>query len=158
MQTALIIRTHKVFPPQMHNRPIIPPQEERHNDIKRPGTSNLTPDSPSAHIQRGHERKCRKSLHFGTLALRHIHRNHDRAADNAHEQEDIATHLGEPEEDRGVQPDAAHQLWLLGVQHGLEPGEKAPAHGGWRVFAVCMFDLGGVDDRVSRADKGEEEA
>ena len=157
MQTALVIRTRKVLATQPHNRPVIPPQEEGHDDIKRPGTGHLAPDSTGAHIQGSHDGKGRKPLHLGSFALRHVHGDHDRAAENTHEQEDIATHLGEPQEHRGVQPDAAHQLRLLGVQHGLEPGEESPAHGRWRVFVVCMLDLGSIDDRVTRTNEREEE-
>lgn len=158
MQTALVIRTHEILAAQTHNSPVIPPQEKSNNDIKRPGTSDLAPDSPCANIQRGHDGKRRKPLQLGRVALRHIHRNHDRAADDAHENEDVAAHLGEAQEEGGVQTDAAHQLLLIGVQHGFKPGKEAPAHGGWCVFAVRMLDLGSIDDGVARTDEREEEA
>ena len=85
-------------------------------------------------------------MFLSAITLGKINRNHYGAANNAHEDEDIAAHLGETQEDGGIEPDTLDQLGFFGAQDRSEPGEKALAHWWWGVFVVCMFDLGGVND------------
>lgn len=157
MQTALIIRTLKIIPPKTDNSLVIPPQKEGNNDIKRPRASNLTPYGHGIHIHRRHDSKSRKALCDGTLALCEIDRNHDRAADNAHEDEDIAAHLGESQEDGGIKTNALDQLGFFGAQDRLEPGKNASAN--WRrgVLVVCMLGFRGVNDGMTGTKEGEEQ-
>lgn len=80
------------------------------------------------------------------ITLGQIDRNHYGATNNAHEDEYIAAHFGETQENRGIEPDTLDQLGFFGVQDGFEPGKKALAHWRWGVFVVCMFDFWGVND------------
>lgn len=80
------------------------------------------------------------------ITLGKIHRKHYGATNNAHEDEYIAAHLGETQEDGGIESDTLDQLGFFGVQDRFEPGEKALAHWRWGVFVVCMFDFRGVND------------
>lgn len=157
MQTALIIRRFKIPPPQRQHGPIIPPQEKRNNDIKRPRTNNLAPDRILMNIQRRHGRKRRQRLGKIVMpALRHIHRNHNQTADNAQDDENIPTHLGKSQENSGVETDTVDQLGLSGSQDRSEPCENALPNRRRGVFVVGMLDFWGVDEGVTGSEEGEE--
>lgn len=157
MQTALIIRTLEILPPQRQDSPIIPPQKKRNNDIKRPSTNNLAPDGVRMDIQRRHGRKGRKLIRgIITPAQRQIDRNHNQTPDNAQEDENIPTHLGKSQENRRVEADTVDQLGLSGSQDRFDPCENALSHRRRRVFVVGMFDFWGVDERVTGSEEREE--
>lgn len=157
MQAALVIRTPKIIPPQLHNRLIIPPQKEHNDSVKRPRATDLTPHRHRTHIQRRHRRKRREPLLLRAITLRQIDRNHNGAADDAHAEEDVAAHLGEAQEDGGVETDAVDELGLFGAPDRGEPGEEAATDGRRGAFVVCMLDFGGVDDGVPGPEEREEE-
>lgn len=90
------------------------------------------------------------------VALGKVKRNHYTAADYAQENEDIATHLGETQEDSGIEANAVDELWLSRAQNRFDPGEEAFSHRGRAMFAICMFNLRGVDNRVSRSEQRKE--
>lgn len=157
MQTPLIIRALEIIPPETDNCLIIPPQEEHNDNIKRPRASHLTPHGHGADIQRRHGSKSRKALVNCTLTLGEIDGNHYRTADDAHEDEDVATHFGEAQKDGSIEADGLDQLGFFGAQDRLEPSEEASSHGGRRVFVVRMLGLRGVDDGMTGTKEGEEQ-
>ena len=157
VQTALVVRALKVSSPQGGNGLVVAPQEENNNDVKTPGTDDLAPRSLGLDVERGHGGKGGQGIPGGHVALGEVQRDHDAAADDAQTDEDVATHLGEAQEDRGVEADALDELGLFGAQDGLEPGEHALPHWGRRMFAIGMIDLGGVDDGMTGTKEGEEQ-
>lgn len=83
METPLVVRTLEIAPPQPENGPVIPPQEERNNDIKNPGANHLAPNRVCGNIQRGHGRECRKRLGKVIMTtLSDIDGNHDETSDD----------------------------------------------------------------------------
>jgi hypothetical protein len=155
MKTALIIVALKVPPPQWENCFIVPPEKIGNDDVESPSTDDLTPDSVSRDIKRSHGCECGGVIGIATLS--DIHRNHDATSDDAEEDEDVATHLCEPDENGRIQADTVDELGLLGPDDGSDPSKEALSHRRRRVLAVGMFDFGGVDEGMARAKEREEE-
>jgi len=47
-------------------------------------------------------------------------------------------------------------LRFTGIDHGLDPGEKALTHRGRSVFAVGMLDFGSIDEVVTGSEERKE--
>lgn len=159
VQAALVVGALEILSAQHPHSPVVSPEKEGNDDSEGPRAHDLTPDRGGIRdIEWGHGTECRQSRGVAViLTLGDVHRYHDEAADDAEEDEDIAEHLGEAQEDSGVQPDGLDQLRLTSVDHRFDPGKEALAHRGRGVFLVCMFDLGRIDERVTRSEEREEE-
>lgn len=157
MQTILILRALEIPPPQRAHTVVIPPQKVRNNDIKAPGADYLAPDGIRGDIQGSHGREGGEVIRQTFGALAEIDGDHDGAANDAEDEEDVTAHLSEAQEDGRIEADAVNEVLLAGAQDGLDPGEDALAHGGRSVTLVGMFDLGGVDESVTGTEEGEEQ-
>lgn len=117
----------------------------------------MTPNRLRGDIKRSHGCERRQRRDSRTVTLGEIDRNHHAASDNTQNDEDIAAHLGEAQEDGCIEADAFHQLGLSRAQDGSHPGEEALAHWGRRMSAIRMFDFGRIHKGVTRTKEGEEE-
>ena len=156
METALIFGTLKILPPQRQHALVISPEKEGNDRIKGPRANHLAPNCVGRNVEHGHRREGTILGHCITRALCEIERDHQAAADDAQEDKDIPAHLGEANKHGRIEANAVDQCRLLGPQHRLEPGEESPTH--WRrsVFVIGMFHLGRIDDRMARAEEGEQ--
>lgn len=159
MQTALVVGTFEILSAQGSNCPVIPPKEVSNDNVECPGTYDLTPDSGIVgHVERSHGAKRRQGrLKAIPLTLGDIDRNHDQTTNDAEDNHDIATHLGEPQKDRGIQPNGLDELRFPRFDDRLDPGEETLAHRGRGVFLVCMLDLGRIDESMTGSEEGKEE-
>jgi hypothetical protein len=92
-----------------------------------------------------------------TSTLTDVDWDQDGAADDAEKEEHVSTHVSEPQEDSGIQPNSVCQNFLFRLKDWRDPREEAIAH--WRrgVFLVSMFDFRGVDDIMMGSEDREKE-
>lgn len=157
MQTVLVLLTLEIPPAQRAHAVVVAPEEIRHDDIEAPGADDLAPDGLGGDVHGGHGREGGEALGQVVGAEAEVDGDHDGAADDAEGEEEVAAHLGEAQEDGGVEADAVDQVLLARAQDGLDPGEEAAADGGRGVLLVGMLELGGVDEGVTGAEEGEEQ-
>lgn len=155
METALIFGAFKVLPPQSQHALVIPPKKESNNYIECPGAEDLTPNGVGGDVERSHRSERPELRNRVSRTLCEIERDHDAATDHAQNDKDVPTHFGEADEHGRIEAHAIDQGGLLGTQDRLEPGKESPSHRGRGVFVIGMFNLGRIDNRVTRAKERE---
>jgi hypothetical protein len=156
MQAHLVFWALKVVAAQRENSPVVIPDENHDDDIKGPGTDDLTPDGVGLYIQRGHASKGAVPTP-DACALQQVDRDEHTAADDAHDDEHVPQHASASQEDDGIQANAVDEGFLLGLHDRRYPGEKALSDRRRSMFLVGVFDLGGIDGIVVRSEDGEEQ-
>lgn len=156
MQTHLVLRALKVAAAQSENSPVVIPDENHDDDIKGPGTDDLTPNGIGLDFQRSHASKSAVPV-LVACALHQVDGNENTTPDDAQHDEHVPQHASASQEDDGIQTHAVDKCLLLCFHDGRYPGEQALSDRRRSVFLVGVFNLGGVDGIVVRSEDGEEQ-
>lgn len=153
METVLVFGALHKLPPQLVNGAVSCPQEAADDNIEDIGADNISPVRLPRQVHGGHQEDDLGHVGFiCTLAvvssLCDVDRNDDGAGDDGKADEHVAAHACDPQEDGTIHSDCVHVLVLVGLEDGLEPGEKALVHRGRLVLLVNMAQTRGVYDLV----------
>lgn len=156
VEAVLVLVALKVDPAQGQDLAVVPPEEEDDNKVCAVGDDYASPLRRAIDVAGG-------DLHdpLGGLALilldglGGVDGQEDADAEGHEDEEHVAQHADEAQEDDGVHADLAHENLLLGVKQRRDPGPGLPADGGRRMLLVGVLELGGVDGLVVGSEEGE---
>jgi len=110
MQTLLVLFALEILAPQLENLSIVQPEEAADDDSEGPGDNNrgplgLVPDMSGARLLQPGD------LVFGEIGvLGPVDGYQDTAADDGEDEEDVATHPSEAQEDCRIQASERHHI------------------------------------------------
>lgn len=131
METVLILGALEVLPAEVEDLAVVPPQKAGNDDGVEPDEHDLDPVRLAQDVHgREEEQPDRVAVAEG---LGVVDGDQDGAAEDGHDDEHVATHLCETEENGGVHADEAHDVLFIRLPQGADPGEHTLTQGGRRV-------------------------
>jgi hypothetical protein len=157
MKAALVLGRFKVAATEVQDDAVIAPQKEDDDGVEGPGADDLGPDGVGGDVHGGHGVEGRIDLGLGGVTLRDVHGDEDGTSDDGETQEEIAAHVGEAQEDGGIETHAIGQIVFFEAGDGRDPGEDALADGRRGMVLVGELEFRSIYDGMAGSEQGEKE-
>ena len=155
MQAGLILFALKILAAQLQNLPIIPPQETANGEVEQPSDHDLSPVGIAKDVEG-------RDLHLPVAAHSHrcnllgqIDGHQDGEANEGQDEEHVATHGREAEEDGGVHAHMPYQLRLARSPQRRDPCPRRLSYRRRGVLLVGVLELWRVHPLIVRPEEGE---